>query len=101
MSIFYVDLSNVDYQNNSSITIQRIDDLPISNNSEPNQPLSNSTRLESLKLITEAFRRFTNIESTLSTQRKQSQTITRVRFNPGTNGNYPKTNECILNQTQS
>jgi hypothetical protein len=91
-------LSNGDYQNNSSISKQRTGDLLISNGNDSSQPLSNSTRLESLKLITEAFRRFTTIETTLSKQRKQSQ---RARFNPGTNGNYTKTNECILNQTQS
>jgi hypothetical protein len=97
---YFLGLSNGDYQTNHSIAKQRTPtvDLQISNG---NEPVSNSTRLESLKLITEAFRRFANIETTLSTQRKQSQTVTRARFSSGTNGNHTKTNECILNQTQS
>ena len=58
------------------------------------QPLSNSIRLQSLKLINEAFRHFTAIESTLSMQRKQSQITSssiysnRSRFNSTTNSNY-------------
>ena len=37
------------------------------------QPLSIPTRLQSLNLINEAFRRFSAIEATLAAQRKQSQ----------------------------
>lgn len=37
------------------------------------QPLSVPTRLQSLNLINEAFRRFSAIEATLAAQRKQSQ----------------------------
>ncbi|CAF0738270.1 unnamed protein product [Rotaria sordida] len=70
------------------------------------QPVSNSTRLESLKLIGEAFRRFTTLESTLLAQRKQSQMTTsthstRSRFNSTTNANYNKNNESIRTETHS
>ncbi|CAF2341613.1 unnamed protein product [Rotaria sp. Silwood2] len=70
------------------------------------QPLSNSTRLESLKLINEAFRRFATLESTLLEQRKQSQITTtihstRSRFNTTTSTNYNKNNELIMTQTHS
>ncbi|CAF2009990.1 unnamed protein product [Rotaria magnacalcarata] len=70
------------------------------------QPLSNSTRLESLKLINEALRRFTALESTLLTQRKQSQITpsiysTRSRFNSTTISPYSKHTESIVTQTHA
>lgn len=73
-------------------------DLQISKGLEFSHPLSNSTRLESLKLINEAFRRFANIETTLTNQRKHSQMTTsnRSRYNSTT-----KTNDLLLNTTQS
>lgn len=45
------------------------------------QPLSIPTRLQSLNLINEAFRRFSAIEATLAAQRKQSQ-MTSSSINP-------------------
>jgi hypothetical protein len=57
------------------------------------QPLSVPTRLQSLNLINEAFRRFSAIEATLAAQRKQSQMTSssinshRSRLNSTTNAN--------------
>ncbi|CAF0772442.1 unnamed protein product [Adineta steineri] len=74
------------------------------------QPISNTTRLQSLKLINEAFRRFSTIESTLSTQRKRSQmttsiTANRSRFNStASTSNYNNNNnnnDPNITQTQS
>ena len=42
------------------------------------QPLSVPTRLQSLNLINEAFRRFSAIEATLAAQRKQSQMTSSI-----------------------
>jgi hypothetical protein len=76
--------------------------LPINVNSPNNylatlpndfsQPLSVPTRLQSLNLINEAFRRFSAIEATLAAQRKQSQMTSsihahRSRLNSTTNNN--------------
>jgi len=71
------------------------------------QPLSNSTRLQSLKLINDALRRFNAIESNLSTQRKRSQmtssiTSPRSRFNStASTSNYNNNNDANINQMQS
>jgi hypothetical protein len=71
-----------------------------------NQPLSNSTRLQSLNLINEAFRCFSAIESTLSNQRRQSQVTSlinpnRSRFNSTASSSYSKNNESNFTQAQS
>ncbi|CAF1031017.1 unnamed protein product [Adineta ricciae] len=71
------------------------------------QAISNPTRLQSLKLINEAFRRFSSIESTLSVQRKRSQMATpiaanRSRFNStASNSNYNTNNETNVTPTTS
>ncbi|UJR21182.1 hypothetical protein I4U23_024280 [Adineta vaga] len=77
------------------------------------QPLSMPTRLQSLNLINEAFRRFSAIEATLAAQRKQSQMTSssinshRLRLNSTTNNSATKqaqtqqTNESIVAQAQS
>lgn len=70
------------------------------------RPLSNPTRLESLKLINEALRRFTALETTLLTQRKQSQMtnsmyMTRSRFNSVASTTYSRINESIITKTQA
>jgi hypothetical protein len=104
-----------EHKNSLSSTADSMHNIPSSIDSQLSkvhdfsQPISNSTRLESLKLITEAFRRFSTIESTLSAQRKQSQMTTsinppRSRFNSTTNSNYNKTIESprtTRTQTQS
>ena len=74
------------------------------------QPLSVPTRLQSLNLINEAFRRFSAIEATLAAQRKQSQMTTssmnshRLRLNSTTNNSTTKQaqpNESTVAQAQS
>ncbi|CAF0817307.1 unnamed protein product [Rotaria sp. Silwood1] len=90
----------------SSRTFSMSNDSQLIRGNDFYQPLSNSTRLESLKLINEAFQRFTKLESTLLAQRKQSQMTTsiysnRSRFNTPTNTNYNKNNETIMTQTPS
>ncbi|CAF3980576.1 unnamed protein product [Rotaria sp. Silwood1] len=90
----------------SSRTFSMSNDSQLIRGNDFYQPLSNSTRLESLKLINEAFQRFTKLESTLLAQRKQSQMTTsissnRSRFNTPTNTNYNKNNEPIMTQTPS
>jgi hypothetical protein len=60
------------------------------------QPLSVPTRLQSLNLINEAFRRFSAIEATLAAQRKQSQMTSstinshRLRLNSTTTNSTTK-----------
>ncbi|CAF1059743.1 unnamed protein product [Rotaria sordida] len=77
------------------------------------QPLSIPTRLQSLNLINEAFRRFSAIEATLAAQRKQSQMTSssinshRSRLNSTTNNTTTKqqqqqqNNESAMAQAQS
>ncbi|CAF5184214.1 unnamed protein product, partial [Rotaria magnacalcarata] len=76
------------------------------------QPLSIPTRLQSLNLINEAFRRFSAIEATLAAQRKQSQMTSssisshRSRMNPTGNNSTTKqqqqqNNESTMAQAQS
>jgi len=74
------------------------------------QPLSVPTRLQSLNLINEAFRRFSAIEATLAAQRKQSQMTSssinshRSRLNSTTNNSTTKqqqNNESTMAQAQS
>ncbi|CAF3290366.1 unnamed protein product [Rotaria socialis] len=76
------------------------------------QPLSIPTRLQSLNLINEAFRRFSAIEATLAAQRKQSQMTSssisshRSRMNPAGNNSTTKqqqqqNNESTMAQAQS
>ncbi|CAF0886993.1 unnamed protein product [Rotaria sp. Silwood1] len=76
------------------------------------QPLSIPTRLQSLNLINEAFRRFSAIEATLAAQRKQSQMTSssinshRSRLNSTTNNATTKqqqqqNNESTMAQAQS
>ncbi|CAF2411040.1 unnamed protein product [Rotaria sp. Silwood2] len=75
------------------------------------QPLSIPTRLQSLNLINEAFRRFSAIEATLAAQRKQSQMTSssinshRSRLNSTTNNSTTKqqqqNNESTMAQAQS
>ena len=73
------------------------------------QPLSVPTRLQSLNLINEAFRRFTAIEATLAAQRKQSQMTSssinshRLRLNSTTNISTTKQqdNESTVAQAQT
>ena len=70
--------------------------LPTNVNSPPGdftQPLSVPTRLQSLNLINEAFRRFSAIKATLAAQRKQSQmtaSMHRARLNSTTNNTTTK-----------
>ncbi|CAF4780967.1 unnamed protein product [Rotaria sp. Silwood2] len=73
-------------------------------------PLSIPTRLQSLNLINEAFRRFSAIEATLAAQRKQSQMTSssinshRSRLNSTTNNSTTKqqqNNESTMAQAQS
>jgi hypothetical protein len=73
-------------------------------------PLSVPTRLQSLNLINEAFRRFSAIEATLAAQRKQSQMTSssinshRSRLNStATNSatKQPQNNESTMAQAQS
>lgn len=103
-SLVFIDLSNGESNLSTSVTNPSI--YKARTLTTTDVQLSNTTRLESLKLINEAFRRFSNIESTLSTQRKQSQTSSsitsnRSRYNSSTSSNYNKPNELILNSTQS
>lgn len=76
------------------------------------QPLSIPTRLQSLNLINEAFRRFSAIEATLAAQRKQSQMTSstinshRSRINPASTSSATKqqpqpNNEATMAQAQS
>jgi hypothetical protein len=75
------------------------------------QPLSVPTRLQSLNLINEAFRRFSAIEATLAAQRKQSQMTSstinshRSRLNSNTTNSTAKqqqqTPESTIAQAQS
>jgi hypothetical protein len=73
------------------------------------QPLSVPTRLQSLNLINEAFRRFSAIEATLAAQRKQSQMTSsinshRSRLNSTTNNSTTKqqqNTESTIAQAQS
>ena len=83
------------------------------------QPLSVPTRLQSLNLINEAFRRFSAIEATLAAQRKQSQMTSsihaqRSRINstanssttksaqtPTSTSSHHNTNEAPIAQAQS
>lgn len=75
------------------------------------QPLSVPTRLQSLNLINEAFRRFSAIEATLAAQRKQSQMTSstinshRSRLNSNTTNSTTKqqqaTPESTIAQAQS
>jgi hypothetical protein len=73
-------------------------------------PLSVPTRLQSLNLINEAFRRFSAIEATLAAQRKQSQMTSssinshRSRLNSTANNSATKqqqNNESTMAQAQS
>ena len=73
------------------------------------QPLSVPTRLQSLNLINEAFRRFSAIEATLAAQRKQSQMTSstinshRSRLNSTANTSTTKqqNTESTIAQAQS
>jgi hypothetical protein len=77
------------------------------------QPLSIPTRLQSLNLINEAFRRFSAIEATLAAQRKQSQMTSsinshRSRLNSTANNSSStkqqqpqQNNESTIAQAQS
>ena len=72
-------------------------DLQIAKGNDSSRSISDSTRLESSKLIDQAVRRFNQIESILSTQRKQSHT----KCLPTNNGTHMKSTRLIANQTQS
>jgi hypothetical protein len=100
-NVKFIDLSNGE-QNLSSSSLNDYKNSLSSPKNKTTTPvdlqLSNTTRLESLKLINEAFRRFTNLESTLSTQRKQSQTTSTINSN---RSKYNKNNKLIINETQS
>ncbi|CAF1264651.1 unnamed protein product [Adineta steineri] len=63
------------------------------------QPLSVPTRLQSLNLINEAFRRFSAIEATLAAQRKQSQ-MTSSSINPHRSRLNSTTNNSTTKQQQ-
>ncbi len=71
------------------------------------QPLSVPTRLQSLNLINEAFRRFSAIEATLAAQRKQSQMTSssinshRSRLNSNTNNSTTKQQQQQQQNTES
>lgn len=76
---------------------------PLAN--EFSQPLSIPTRLQSLNLINEAFRRFSAIEATLAAQRKQSQmtssTINSHRSRINSTANNSTKQQQQQNSTES
>ena len=78
-------------------TLTTTADLQISKGNDSSRAISDPTRLESLKLIHGALRGFSNIESTLSTLRKQSH----GKCLPTSNGKHMKSNRLIAHQTQS
>jgi hypothetical protein len=79
-------LTNINSPNNYTTTLPN----------DFTQSLSVPTRLQSLNLINEAFRRFSAIEATLAAQRKQSQMTSssinshRLRLNSTTNNSTTK-----------
>lgn len=97
---FFLGLSTGDDHHVSILktrTVTTTADLQIAQENNSSRSISNSTRLESLKLIDQAFQRFNHIESTLSTQRKQSHS----KCLPSNNGTHMKSTRLIANQTQS